>query len=90
MHEMKLHKKTLDIPDTKCIFSALELLMKNIFLFLGLLVCSLPAFSQTRSNTISWETEANSSSFASSLSALDRTASAKKNDKRKSVRTIKA
>tara|TARA_B100000795_G_scaffold91023_1_gene66342 strand:- start:38974 stop:42948 length:3975 start_codon:yes stop_codon:yes gene_type:complete len=89
MHEMKLHKKTLDIPDTKCIFSALELLMKNIFLFLGLLVCSLPAFSQTRSNTISWETEANSSSFASSLSALDRTASAKKTTREKASERLK-
>ncbi|MFT4673199.1 MAG: hypothetical protein ACI9R6_000081 [Saprospiraceae bacterium] len=89
MHKLKLHQKTLDIPHTKCIFSALELLMKKIFLFLGLLVCNMSAFSQTKSTTISWGIETASSPFASSAPASDITTSVKITPREKAAERLK-
>ena len=81
MYAIKFGKKTLVILHTNCIFDALELLMKHIFLFLGLLICSTPAFSQTKNVTISWENEISRPSFVSPTSPLVNSTAVKKSSK---------
>ena len=57
MSALKFDKKTLILPYTNRIFDALELLMKHIFLFLAILVCSTSAYAQTKKISIAWEND---------------------------------
>ena len=89
MYAIKFGKKTLVILHTNCIFDALELLMKHIFLFLGLLICSTPAFSQTKNVTISWENEISRPSFVSPTSPLVNSTAVKKSSKQMAFERLK-
>ncbi|MDG1270341.1 MAG: peptidase C25, partial [Ulvibacter sp.] len=63
--------------------------MKHIFLFLGLLICSTPAFSQTKNVTISWENEISRPSFVSPTSPLVNSTSVKKSSKQMAFERLK-
>ena len=89
MYAIKFGKKTLVILHTNCIFDALELLMKHIFLFLGLLICSTSAFSQTKNVTISWENEISRPSFVSPSSPLVNSTAVKKSSKQMAYERLK-
>ncbi|MBT7305925.1 MAG: peptidase C25, partial [Bacteroidetes bacterium] len=63
--------------------------MKHIFLFLGLLICSTPAFSQTKNGTISWENEISRPSFVSPTSPLVNSTAVKKSSKQMAFERLK-
>ena len=89
MYGIKFGKKTLFILHTNCIFGALELLMKHIFLFLGLLICSVPAFSQTKNFSISWENQFSRSPSVAPSSSLAPSSVAKRSSKQLAIERLK-
>ena len=78
---LNLAKKTLAKPHTNCIFDALELLMKHIFLFLGLLMCSISGYAQTKNISISWENDISKPSFVAPTSTFVKSKTVKKSSK---------
>ena len=81
MYGFKFGKKTLAKPHTNCIFDALELLMKHIFLFLGLLMCSISGYAQTKNISISWENDISKPSFVAPTSTFVKSKTVKKSSK---------
>ena len=89
MSALKFDKKTLILPYTNRIFDALELLMKHIFLFLGILVCSTSAYAQTKKISIAWENDISTPSFATPTSVFEKNKAVKKSSKQLASERLK-
>ena len=86
---LNLAKKTLAKPHTNCIFDALELLMKHLFIFLSLVMCSISGYAQTKNISIPWENDTSGASFVSPSSPFVSSTGAQKSSKQMASERLK-